>query len=220
MTQVWPGFGEAPVPTVVSIICKPDAVVMGFPGVWANAPDGAAKTRAPAIAKASMMGEFRKRRIFSSFLSNRVKVAVRSISQRAAVLARIGTAGQRALVPVDPDRLAAAERPDHARRLVPELLQALDDGGRHAVLELIDALVVQATGHIDPLLHVAAIVEHVGQHMALADRLILPAHHAERHLGAAILGDEARNDRVQRPFSVRDAVGMAVLHAETAGAVL
>src|SRR5262245_61402816 len=31
MTQVWPGFGEAPVPSLVSMICKPDAVVMAFP---------------------------------------------------------------------------------------------------------------------------------------------------------------------------------------------
>jgi hypothetical protein len=51
-----------------------------------------------------------------------------SISQRAAVLARIGTARERALVPVYPDRLATTERPDHTGGLVPELLQALDDG--------------------------------------------------------------------------------------------
>src|SRR5450432_581187 len=81
-----------------------------------------------------------------------------SISQRAAVLARIGSAGQRALVPVDPDRLTAAERPDHAGGLVPELLQALDDGGGHTVLELIDALVMQAARHIDRFLHVATVV--------------------------------------------------------------
>jgi hypothetical protein len=37
MTQVWPDFGEAPVPTVLSMICKPEAVVMGFPAVWADA---------------------------------------------------------------------------------------------------------------------------------------------------------------------------------------
>ena len=37
MTQVWPGFGEAPVPTLLSMICKPEAVVMGFPAVWADA---------------------------------------------------------------------------------------------------------------------------------------------------------------------------------------
>ena len=42
MTQVWPVFGDAPVPTVLSMICKPEAVVtgaedMGFPAVWADA---------------------------------------------------------------------------------------------------------------------------------------------------------------------------------------
>src|SRR6478752_9537250 len=84
-----------------------------------------------------------------------------SIAQRAAVLAGIGAAGQRALLPVDPDRLAAAERADHAGGLVADLLEALDDLGRHAVLELIDALVMQAARHIDGFLHVAAIVENV-----------------------------------------------------------
>src|SRR5882762_1893192 len=108
-----------------------------------------------------------------------------SVSERAAVLAGIGTARERALVPVDPDRLAAAERADDAGGLVAEFLQALDDLGRHAVLELIDALVMQAARHIDRFLHVAAIVEDVGQHVALADRLILPTHHAEWHDRAA-----------------------------------
>src|SRR4051812_22518541 len=56
-----------------------------------------------------------------------------SVAQRAAVLARIGAAGQRALVPVDPDRLAAAERADNAGGLVAELLQPFHDRGRHAV---------------------------------------------------------------------------------------
>jgi hypothetical protein len=37
MTQVCPAFGEAPVPAVLSMICKPEAVVMGFPAVWADA---------------------------------------------------------------------------------------------------------------------------------------------------------------------------------------
>src|ERR1700716_4749923 len=56
-----------------------------------------------------------------------------SIPERAAILAWIGTAGERALVPVDPDRLTAAERPDHTGGPMPELLQALDDigGGTH-----------------------------------------------------------------------------------------
>src|SRR4051794_25007919 len=38
--------------------------------------------------------------------------ATASISQRAAVLAGFGAARQRALVPVDPDRLGTAERRD------------------------------------------------------------------------------------------------------------
>src|SRR5882724_5308874 len=38
MTQVWPVFGVAPVPSLLSMICKPEAVVMGFfPTVWADA---------------------------------------------------------------------------------------------------------------------------------------------------------------------------------------
>src|SRR4029078_2298478 len=96
-----------------------------------------------------------------------------SVTQRATVLAGIGAAGQRTLVPIDPDRLAAAERADHAGGLVADLLETFDDLGRHAVLELVEALVVQAARHIDGFLHVAAIVEDIGQHMALADRLIL-----------------------------------------------
>src|SRR6202051_153984 len=81
-----------------------------------------------------------------------------SIPQGAAVLVRIGTTGERALVPVDPDRLAAAERADHARGLVPELLQALDDVGGHAVLELIDVFIMQAARHIGGFLHVAVMI--------------------------------------------------------------
>src|SRR5882757_139516 len=40
MTQVCPDFGVAPVPTVLSVICKPEAVVMVFPAVWAAAMVG------------------------------------------------------------------------------------------------------------------------------------------------------------------------------------
>src|SRR3954463_7266487 len=90
--------------------------------------------------------------------------ARRSVSQRAAVLARIGTAGQRALVPVDPDRLTAAERTDDSSGLGSEFCEALDDLGRHAVLELIDALVMQPARHIERFLPVAAVVENIGQH--------------------------------------------------------
>src|SRR5882757_3519821 len=167
---------------------------MVFPAVWAAAPDGTTMIKAPATAMAKSVVKLRiQRRIISAFLATEGMWharPLRSIAERAAVLARVGAAGQRALVPVDPDRLTAAERRNHAGGLMPELLQALDNAGGHPVLELIDALVMQAARHIDRLLHVATIVEHVGQHMHLPDRLILSAHYAERHHGTAGLGDK------------------------------
>src|SRR3979490_3225870 len=63
MTQIWPDLGVAPVPTVLSIICKPDAVVMVFPAVWAAAMVGTHIDEAPmtAIASADSI------KIFASF---------------------------------------------------------------------------------------------------------------------------------------------------------
>src|SRR3984957_6369282 len=61
MTQVWPGFGEAPVPTVVSIICKPEAVVMVFPGVWANAVAGTNAAAANIAATIEIITRWRRR---------------------------------------------------------------------------------------------------------------------------------------------------------------
>src|SRR4051794_11492615 len=103
---------------------------------------------------------------------------------------------------------------------MPKLLQTLDDSRGYSVLELIDALIMQAARHIDGFLHVAAVIEHVGEDVHLPDRLILSAHHAERHHGAAILRYQTRNDCVQRPLAWRDAVGMARLNAKTAAAIL
>src|ERR1700753_3596999 len=69
MTQIWPGCGEGPVPTTVSMICKPEGVVTGFPVVWACAIEGASEKDAPAtpMAKARASGRFRylKRRMFN-----------------------------------------------------------------------------------------------------------------------------------------------------------
>src|ERR1700716_1517685 len=39
MTQVWPGLGVAPVPTLPSVICSPDAVVMVFAACAIDAVD-------------------------------------------------------------------------------------------------------------------------------------------------------------------------------------
>src|ERR1700689_1203664 len=92
-------------------------------------------------------------------------IAHRSIAKGASVLARIGAAGQRALVPVDPDRLTATERGSHAGGPVPEFLQALDDIGGHAILKLVDIFIMQAPWHVDRPLHIPAAIEHVGQYM-------------------------------------------------------
>src|SRR3981189_2442241 len=92
-----------------------------------------------------------KCRIFlASFVTGEKSHAqtVCSIAERAAVLARIGTAGERTLVPIDPDRLTAAERGDHAGGLMAELLQALDDSGGGAGPRVIRLLIVAAAPHI------------------------------------------------------------------------
>src|SRR5436853_7500727 len=48
MTQVWPVCGWAPVPTLVSVIWRPDAVVMVFPWVCADTCVAAAAKRTSA----------------------------------------------------------------------------------------------------------------------------------------------------------------------------
>src|SRR3981081_3497776 len=53
MMQIWPGFGEAPVPTVLSMICKPEVVVMDFPAVWAAAGVGTHANDTTVIVVAS-----------------------------------------------------------------------------------------------------------------------------------------------------------------------
>src|ERR1700694_27819 len=71
MTQIWPGFGVAPVPTVESIICKPEAVVMVFPAVWAAAMVGAHANGTAmiviAIAETIEILASWRRRIFGHF---------------------------------------------------------------------------------------------------------------------------------------------------------
>ncbi|GIQ74570.1 hypothetical protein BraRD5C2_30100 [Bradyrhizobium sp. RD5-C2] len=65
MTQVWPVFGEAPVPTLLSMIWRPEAVVMGFPAVWAIAvlPATDVETAAARPANAVVMIVRREDRI-------------------------------------------------------------------------------------------------------------------------------------------------------------
>src|SRR5579871_4729289 len=209
------------------MICNPEAVVMAFPGVCAIAAVGIETTDAVRTVNAMAAKVENVARMLAypfrsigrlSIVTSRAKPAsirlahaglTLLIAEGAAVLARIGATGQRSLVPVDPDRLAAAERRNDLCRLMSELLQARDDFRWHAILELIDAFVMQAARHIDRFLHVASIVLDVGQHVGLADRLILTTHDAVRHDRAAALGRQRRHDRMQRALARRDAVRMA-----------
>src|SRR5215467_9549768 len=50
MTQICPGFGVAPVPTLLSVIFRPDGVVMVAPAAWAVAAVGSRAASAPANA--------------------------------------------------------------------------------------------------------------------------------------------------------------------------
>jgi hypothetical protein len=78
MTQIWPGFGDAPVPTVLSMICKPDAVVMGFPAAWADAVVAmirGVETAAAIAAKAVLMIVRREDRILSTSSEGRTSLA-------------------------------------------------------------------------------------------------------------------------------------------------
>src|SRR5215813_470250 len=50
MTQICPGFGVAPVPTLLSVIFRPDGVVVVAPAVWAVAAVGSRAASAPANA--------------------------------------------------------------------------------------------------------------------------------------------------------------------------
>src|SRR5215813_5172324 len=52
MTQICPGFGVAPVPTLVSVIFRPDGVVTVAPAACAMAAVGLTAARTPASAPA------------------------------------------------------------------------------------------------------------------------------------------------------------------------
>ena len=51
-------------------------------------------------------------------------------------------------------------------------------------------------------------VHEVGQHMGVADRLIVPAHDAKRDRRAITVAGERRNDGMHRPLARRDRVGV------------
>ena len=77
----------------------------------------------------------------------------------------------------------SGERRNHD--VVAARLQALDRRGRHAALDHRLVAVEERARGIDRRLHVHAVVDHVGDHVRVAHRLIVRAHHAERHVAAA-----------------------------------
>ena len=48
MTQVWPDFGVAPLPALISLICRPDDVVTETPPLCAAARDDKSRQDAPS----------------------------------------------------------------------------------------------------------------------------------------------------------------------------
>ena len=70
------------------------------------------------------------------------------------------------------------------------------------------------------LLGVHPPIQHAVQEMGMADRLILPAHDAERHYRAAVLDEHPGDDRVERPLARRNGVGMAGDRAKPGPAIM
>ena len=58
------------------------------------------------------------------------------------------------------------------------------------------------------LLHVHAEVDHVADHLRVTLGLHVAPHQAEAQPGPAVLGDKARNDRVERPLPRLESVEM------------
>src|SRR6478609_3306819 len=106
MTQVCPVLGVAPVPAFVSVILRPDDVVMVAPVIWAVVPVGATAATMPANAIAIGVVARSKARILGSLIDCVVVQAAATCSVRrpAAIAA---SRRQRNLVPADLEYLAA-----------------------------------------------------------------------------------------------------------------
>ena len=78
----------------------------------------------------------------------------------------------------------------------------------------------QQPRQVDRLLDVQPVFQQVGQEPGMPHRLVMAAHHPERHHGLAILHQHAGDDRVHRPLARGDAVRMPALHPEAEATVL
>jgi predicted dehydrogenase len=154
------------------------------------------------------------------------------ITHGPAVLAGVGAAHEHAGLGVDADGLVAAEAAAGIDQAVPLGLQGAADLGADARFEPHRAAVagaragrvggadVEEPGGVARLLDVHAEVDQVAEHLHVPLRLHVAAHHAEAQPGPAVLGDEARDDRVERPLVRLQAIGVARVEREQAAAVL
>src|SRR3989304_2617056 len=85
MTQVCPVFGVSPVPTFESVICSPEAVVMVFPAVWAEAgvkePEARIRLN-PAISANAKASAREKNRIPVSLMKQVARMSQRVGAKR------------------------------------------------------------------------------------------------------------------------------------------
>src|SRR5262249_7343382 len=131
------------------------------------------------------------------FGQSRFRLRPRSIAEGQAVLPRFPTADQDTALAGDPYRLAAAERNLGHLDGMPAACQLGQDRFGIGGLDLQHPAWMREDARLlGGLLRVQAAVEDAMQKMRLPNRLIMPAHDAERHDGAAILDEHRRDDRV------------------------
>ena len=69
-------------------------------------------------------------------------------------------------------------------------------------------------------LNIHAEIEHIGEKISVTGRLVMSAHHAERHQAFFVLHYHARNDGVHGPLIRRQRIGMARLETKTIAAIV
>ena len=121
---------------------------------------------------------------------------------------------------VDQDRLRPADRLLRHVDLVPQRRQRLPLGRAVAALQLQHAPVGERARRLDRGLRVHAEIDDVRQEPHMARRLVLAAHHPERHRHPAVLHQHRRDDRVHRPLARRRLVRMPGLQREPRAAVV
>ena len=107
------------------------------------------------------------------------------------------------------DRLAAAERRRPQRHVVPARRRPSTVAAGTPRSTTVSVALEEGARRVDRRLHVHAVIDHVGDDLRVAHRLIVRAHHAERQVAAPVAEGERRDDRVHRPLArperVRDA---------------